>query len=135
MTVHIEVRNGESFAVMPLIEFERIQSDALMFSDIHAFDMAKQNLANGSDEVIPFSIIQRRLAGESPLKIWREYRHLTQETLAQKAEASRSLIAAIEAGHKQGGVASLLRLAQVLHVSVEQLISASLKKPVAQNKS
>jgi DNA-binding XRE family transcriptional regulator len=37
----------------------------------------------------------------SAVKVWREYRALTQEQLAKISKVSRSMIGAIEAGHKR----------------------------------
>jgi transcriptional regulator with XRE-family HTH domain len=70
--------------------------------------------------VIPLEIAERRLAGESAAKIWREYRGLTQEGLARASKVSRSMIAAIEAGHK-GGIATLKKLDRALGGDLDHL--------------
>ncbi len=67
-----------------------------MLADVKAYDAAKACLEDGSDELIPLEITERRLRGEPALRIWREHRKLTQEQLAKKARVSRALIAAIE---------------------------------------
>jgi hypothetical protein len=67
-----------------------------MLADVRAYDAAKARLEDGEDELIPLELTERRLRGEPPLHIWREYRQLTQEQLAAKANVSRALIAAIE---------------------------------------
>lgn len=70
---------------------------------------------------IPFEITERRVSGESTVRIWREHRGLTQEKLAKKSKVSRGMIAAIEAGHKRGGIDTLRKLAAVLKVSRDNL--------------
>ena len=92
-----------------------------MLSDVRAYDAAKGRLDRGEDELIPLEITERRLAGESPVKIWRDHRALTQEALAKVSKVSRSMIAAIEAGHKTGGIATLKKLAAGLKVDLENL--------------
>ena len=114
-------RDGEEFAVIPLHELKRLIEVAEMASDGQAYDEAKAGLARGGDELIPFEIIERRLAGERKLKIWREYRGLTQEDLAAASKVSRSMIAAIEAGHRRGGIATLKKLAVALRVELDNL--------------
>jgi DNA-binding XRE family transcriptional regulator len=91
-------------------------------TDDMAYDEAKQRLARGEDELIPLELIERRLAGENPMKIWREYRGLTQEALAKRSKVSRPMIAAIEFGHKTGGIGILKKLAVALGVDVDDLV-------------
>ena len=121
MRIEKITRRGKEFAVLPMDELKRLMDDAEMLSDVKAYDAAKARLARGEDEVIPLDITERRLAGESPVKIWRAYRGLTQEGLAKKSKVSRPMIAAIESGHKTGGIATLKKLAVALKVDLEHL--------------
>jgi DNA-binding XRE family transcriptional regulator len=86
-----------------------------------AYDAAKARLESGQDEVVPFEIAKRRLACESPVKIWREHRGITQEALAKASQVSRPMIAAIETGHKKGGIGTLKKLALALAVDLGNL--------------
>lgn len=65
----------------------------------------------------------RILDDESPVKVWREKRGLTQRELAEQAEVSASYLAEIETGKKPGSAAALGRLAGVLAVPMENLLS------------
>ncbi|MDP1701239.1 MAG: helix-turn-helix transcriptional regulator [Aestuariivirga sp.] len=121
MRIEKITRGGKEFAVLPMDELKRLMDDAEMLADVKAYDAAKLRLARGEDEVIPLDITERRLAGESPVKIWRGYRGLTQESLAKKSKVSRPMIAAIEAGHKTGGIDTLKKLAVALRVDLEHL--------------
>ena len=106
---------------MPMDRLKKLMDDAEMLADVKAYDAAKGLIGQGEDELIPLEIIERRLAGESTLKIWREHRGLTQEGLARASHVSRPMIAAIEAGHKKGGIATLKRLAAALGVDLDHL--------------
>jgi ribosome-binding protein aMBF1 (putative translation factor) len=70
-----------------------------MLADVRVYDTAKTRVERGEDELIPLEIAERRVAGESTVRIWREHRGLTQEDLAKASNVSRPMIAAIEAGH------------------------------------
>ena len=107
--------------MIPVEDLEKLIDDAEMLADVKAYDGAKARLGRGEDEVIPFEITERRVAGESPVKVWREHRGLTQEKLAKASSVSRGMIAAIETGHKTGGVATLRKLAAALKVSLDNL--------------
>jgi DNA-binding XRE family transcriptional regulator len=95
--------------------------DAEMLADVKAYDAAKARLEDGSDELIPLEITERRLKGEPALRIWREHRKFTQEQLAKKARVSRALIAAIETKRKTGSVATWKKLGAALDVGWELL--------------
>ena len=60
------------------------------------------------------------MRGEPALRVWREYRRLTQEQLAKKAKVSRALIAAIETKRKSGS-STWKRLGAALDVGWETL--------------
>ena len=66
----------------------------------------------------------RLLDGESPVKIWREKRGLSQSALATQASVSQSYLSEVEAGKKPGSADALLRLARMLDVPMEHLVSA-----------
>jgi DNA-binding XRE family transcriptional regulator len=68
---------------------------------------------------------RRLLDGESPVKVWREKRGRPQRELAAAAGVSAGYLAEIETGRKPGSVAALARLAKVLEVQIEDLISFS----------
>lgn len=121
MRIEKITRRGKEFAVLPMAELKKLMDDAEMLSDVKAYDAAKARLARGEDELIPLDITERRLAGESPVKIWREYRGLIQEELAKKSRVSRPMIAAIESGHKTGGIGTLKKLAVALKVDLDHL--------------
>src|ERR1022692_4252429 len=95
--------------------------DAEMLADVKAYGRAKARIERGEGELIPLEIIERRLAGESTVKTWREHRGLTQEELAKASKVSRSMIAAIEARNKKGGIATLRKLAGALGADLDHL--------------
>jgi DNA-binding XRE family transcriptional regulator len=121
--MHIETvtRKGREFALIPVKDLQKLMKDAEMLADVKTYDAAKARLEDGEDELIPLEITERRLKGEAALRVWREYRKLTQERLAKKAKVSRALIAAIETKRKAGSVSTWKKLGAALDVSWEQL--------------
>lgn len=122
--MYIETINhgGKKFALLPIKDLKKLFADSEALADIHAYDAAKARIASDDDELIPFSLIERRVSGESAVKIWREYRGITQEKLASISGVSRTMIAAIEAKNKKGGIGTLKKLAHALNISLEQLV-------------
>ena len=107
---------------IPVSEYRRLLAAADALSDLAAYDAAKARLARGEDEVLPAAFADRFLDGESPLRVWREVRGLTQAALAQASGVNRVQIAEMESGRKSGSVATLQRLATALGVTVDDLI-------------
>jgi DNA-binding XRE family transcriptional regulator len=119
----IEKDGKPEYAVVPFEEYKRLLEQAEDAEDILAYDQAMAELERGEDELIPAEIAHRLLSDEEhPLKVWREYRGLTQEALANQANTTKSYISQIEAGKKPGSVALLKRLATVLNVDVDDLV-------------
>jgi len=121
MPIETITRKGKEFAVIPVKRLQKLIADAEMLADVRAYDAAKARLEDGQDELIPLDITERRLGGESALRIWREHRKLTQERLAKKSKVSRALIAAMETRRKVGSVGTWKKLGAALKVSWEQL--------------
>jgi ribosome-binding protein aMBF1 (putative translation factor) len=65
---------------------------------------------------------RRMLAGESPVRVWRGKRGLTQRALAAAAGVAASYLADIENGRKPGSADALSRLARALGVSMDDLM-------------
>ena len=122
MRIEKITRNGRDFAILPMEQLKKLIDDAEMLADVAAYDAAKAHLQRENEELIPLEIDERRLAGESTLKIWREYRGLTQEDLSKASQVSRSMIAAIEAKHKRGGISKLKKLAAALKIDLDELV-------------
>ena len=102
-------------------EYERLLEAPEDLTDIAAYDRARATLAAGDDELIPAEFANRLIAGESPLRVYREFRGLTQVALSEASGVNRVQIANIESGSKRGSVDTLKKLAGALAVSLDDL--------------
>jgi DNA-binding XRE family transcriptional regulator len=105
-------------------EYDRLLEAAEDLADLAVYERIKAAIASGEEELIPSALVDRMLAGESPLRVYREYRQLTQAALATASGVNRVQIADIEARRKSGSVETIRRLAEALHVTMEDLIVA-----------
>ena len=94
-------------------------------ADIHAALVVEARTAGGEEELIPAIVVDRLIDGDPPLRVWREFRNLSQTALARASVVNRVQIVDIEAGHGSGSVHTLRRLADALGVAVDDLIPAS----------
>jgi mRNA interferase RelE/StbE len=74
------------------------------------------------DTEVPWDVAKRIVAGENAVRVYREWRGLTQEALARKVHSAKAFISQIETGAKPGGRAVLGRIAGALGVPVAVLM-------------
>lgn len=116
-------RDGRpEWAVIPYEEYERLSALAEDYEDIRAFDDAKRALEEG-EELIPSTVVDRLMEGEPPLKVWREYRGFTTESIAKHLGIEESRIVKIEEGEEVISGKLLTRLAVILHLDTDDLIA------------
>jgi len=112
---------GEMIAI-PVEEYRHLRRAAEELVDLRAFDRAKDAMARGEDEQVPADVARRLIAGETPLRVWRDFRGLTQQALSLASGVNRVQIANIEAGTACGSVATLVKLADALGIAVDDLV-------------
>jgi DNA-binding XRE family transcriptional regulator len=115
-------RNGKpEWAVLPYDEYLHLVEQAEMLEDIRDYDTAKAAIENGEDELIPSEVVFAILDGGNPIKVWREYRGLTQQQLAAAAGISKPYLSQIETGKRTGTAEILSAIARALKVSLEEI--------------
>ena len=69
-------------------------------------------------------VADRLIDRESPLRVWRDYRGLSQSALARACGVNRVQFVEIESGCNSGSVHTLRKLADALRVAVDDIIPA-----------
>ena len=103
---------------IPRGEYERLMQASEDLADLIAYDRAMAR----DEESIPSEFIKRMIDGESPVRVYRDLRGLTQVQLGELSGVNRVQIADIEAGRKAGSVDTVKKLAAALSVTVDDLI-------------
>lgn len=104
-------------------EFEALLDRVEALED--ALDMQAAAATRETREYLPAEMVDRLLAGESPVRIWREHRGLTLAALAERSGVGLSYISEIETGKKPGSVAAMRSLAVALGVDLDDLVATS----------
>ena len=86
--------------------------------DVAAYDAAKAR----DEESFPEEVAARLIAGENPVKVFREYREWTQQELAENIGTTAPYLSQIETGRRTGSVKLLHRLADALQVEMDDLV-------------
>lgn len=117
-------RNGKpEWAVLPYEEYLHLVEQAEMLDDIHDYDAAKAAIERGEEEVIPSEVVFAILDGENPIKVWREFRELTQQQLAESVGISKPYLSQIETAKRRGTTEVIAAIAKALDVSIDELVT------------
>ena len=94
-----------------------------MLQDIHAYDEAKKAI-EGGEELIPSEVTYAILDGANPIRVWREYRGLTQRHLAETAGISVPYLSQLESGKRKGRTEVLAAIAEGLGLSLDDIVGS-----------
>ena len=121
--VQIIERDGKpEWAVLPYEVYLQLADEAEMLQDIRDYDSVKTTIEQGKEELIPGEITFALLDGEHPIKVWREYRELTQQQLAELVEISTPYLSQIETNKRTGTTEVLLAIAKALKVRLDDIV-------------
>ena len=67
------------------------------------------------------TLIDSLVKGDHPIKVYRNYRRLTQQELANRIGKSKPYVAKLEAGERTGTIDVLSKIAEALKVDLDQL--------------
>ena len=124
MSVQTIEKNGKpEYVVLPWEEYQAMLLALEDRADAVALAGFAGRLARGEEETVPAAVVDRLLAGEQPVRVWREYRGLTQVQLAEAAGVTQSMVAMIERGDRRGTVDTLTVIARALRVDLDDLAS------------
>ena len=123
MSVQIIEKNGQpEWAVVPYEEYQRLLEEAEILQDIRDYDEVKLALATGDEELIPSEVTYALLDGANPIRVWREYRGLTQQQVAAQAGISKPYLSQLESGQRKGTIEVLSAIAKTLNISLDDLV-------------
>lgn len=111
-------RDGIRYVLVPEAEYRRLVAAEEDRDDVRLYDQAKA----AASEHLPFELAERMVAGESPIRVFREHRGLTQDRLAASAGISKPFLSQLENGLRTPSLETAMRLAAVLSVDVDDLV-------------
>jgi DNA-binding XRE family transcriptional regulator len=103
------------FAVLPIGDYEALLERADENLSQHAFDAFEAT----RPETFPDEIAERLLAGNHPVRVYREYRRLSQGELAALAHTTQTTVSQIENRKRIGSEQMLRAIAKALKVEMD----------------
>ena len=102
------------------VTLSRVEYEALL-ERIEDLEDAAILAERRSDPTIDFETTKRLIAGENPVKVWREERGLNQRQLAAAADISASMLNEVEHGKRTPSLDMGRRIAKALNVDLDDL--------------
>ncbi len=121
MTAQIVEIAGQKLAVLPVAEYERLLDMVEDKADEFAAANAERR-RTGGEEYIPADIVDRILAGDSALRVWRQHRAMTLDDVAKQIGMTVATVSRLETGVMRGRPTVWRKLADALGVSVEDIL-------------
>lgn len=111
-----------AFAVIPWTLYSRMAEKAeTLLSDEELYDLAK---AAPREPGVPQMVMRRLIDGENPLKVYREWRGLTQQALATQASVTPGYISQVERGSRSLSAKARAQFAELLGILPDDLDEA-----------
>ena len=121
MTVQIIEMDGRKMALLPEEEYRSLAELAEDAGDSLAAERAEARRLAG-EEYVPHCVVERLVAGEHPLAVWRTYRGMTPQDLAARAGLAIERLTAIEAQDGRASAREWRRLADALDLELDDIM-------------
>ncbi|KPF71131.1 XRE family transcriptional regulator [Bosea sp. AAP35] len=114
--------DGEAFVALSRDAYDRLVEAAEDAADSAAIARFEQRLAADEEEFVPSAMVDRILAGENLVRVWREHRGLTVSALAEMAGIAQPYLSQIETGKREGTLQTMKKIADALRVKLDDLV-------------
>ena len=121
MTVQIIEIAGQKMAMLPVDEYQQLLESVEVQADILAATRADAR-REGGEEYLPSEMVDRLIAGESALRVWRQSRKMTLDKLAREVGIRKSFLSEIETGKARGAPSLWRKFADALGVSADDIL-------------
>lgn len=114
--------DGQAYVALSRGRYEQLVELVEDAADAAAVERFKERLAAGEEELLPSEMVDRMLAGENLVRVWREHRGLTVSALAEKAGIAQPYLSQIETGKREGTLQTMKKIADALRVTLDDLV-------------
>jgi len=119
--INYEIKDG--FVLIPEEEYRISKLIEAAQAEVDEFEKKIAAKEWGDKKDLPKELYCRIFTKEEPpLKLIRKHRGLSQDDLAAQVGVSKTMISHMENGHKQGSARTLINIARVLGVGIDDLV-------------
>ena len=125
MNVRFKKTDKGEIAILPRKEYEALAAKAAEADEdigtARLVARARKDIAAGAP-LIPKAVADRLTKGENALRVFREWRDVTQLHLSFKTGIGQGYLSDLENGRRKGTTAALKKIAAVLDVPLDLLV-------------
>jgi ribosome-binding protein aMBF1 (putative translation factor) len=121
MDVQIIEKDDAKWAMIPYDDYLSLKELAALATNMTSDVKAEERLMPG-EEQLPDDLKARLLGGENAIRIWREFRGLSLEELAKRADVTESFVTLVDRGRPTCRIDKLKRIAEALGVHLENIV-------------
>jgi DNA-binding XRE family transcriptional regulator len=118
---YIDTEAGR-LVVVPEEEYRKLVALSADAEAAQIIDDFRAKLAAGEEELVPADIAKRLIAGENPVRVWRQHRGMTVAGLAEAAGLSQAFVSQIETGKREGSISAMKAIAEALSLTLDDLV-------------
>lgn len=121
MNIHPQIISKNKvpeYIVLPINEYKNLISALEEYEDVKEI---KEYIASPT-ETFPLKIAESLADGENAIKVFRKYRGVTQQELANKVNSTKQYISQIEKEIRKGSAKLLKNIAKALGVDLDMII-------------
>lgn len=126
MNVRFQKTTRGEVAILPRKDYEALVAKAAEWDEdagtARLVVRARSEIAAGAP-LLPKHVVDRLAKGDNPVRALREWRDVTQLYLSVKTGLSQGYLSDVETGRRKGTAATLCRIADVLGVPLDLLVS------------
>ena len=119
----IKKDGNPQYVVMPIEKYREFLALLDDIADYSAIDKVLIDYRDG--DTVPGKFVNAILKGAPPLRVWREYRGFTLDSLASRIGVSKSYLSQIENGRMSGSLRLYCQISIVLNATVDDLVDWS----------
>ena len=109
---------GNEYVFMPLNDFTKIKEALEDATDLANAEYIKTQLITGKEETFPSSVLDKIIDDNiSPIKVFREYRGITIDELANKLKRTSKYVISLENNSSKCSNKTLSKIASILNVN------------------
>jgi DNA-binding XRE family transcriptional regulator len=122
MPVMTKTPKGDDIVILARKEYDQLIAAA--GEDVADAEAARRALdrRGKGEHSLTSAEVDQLLAAKTPLAFYRKRAGLTQATLAERAGIAQGFLSEIEAGRKSGDVQTLRKIAELLKISLDDLV-------------